>query len=60
MKLSAPRPTTFWIAVALGILSLIFKVVPFLWQLGLSGWLALMAFLILAAGNVLGGAAQTR
>ena len=53
MRLSAPRQFTFWIAVGFGILSIVFKVVHSLWLLGLAGWFAIIAFFILAAGNVL-------
>ena len=53
MKLTAPRQVTFWIAVAFGVLSIVFKVVHSLWLLGLAGWFAIIAFFILAAGNLL-------
>ena len=53
MKLSAPRQITFWIAVGFAILSIVFKVVHSLWLLGLAGWFAIIAFFILAAGNLL-------
>jgi hypothetical protein len=53
VKLSAPRQVTFWIAVAFGVLSIVFKVVHSLWLLGLAGWFAIIAFFILAAGNLL-------
>lgn len=55
MKLSAPKQITFWIAVALVVLGLIFKLVPSLSALGLAGWLILIGFVVLAAGNVLEG-----
>jgi uncharacterized membrane protein len=53
VKLSAPRQVTFWIAVGFGVLSSVFKVVHSLWLLGLAGWFAIIAFFILAAGNML-------
>ena len=53
MKLSAPRQITFWIAVGFGVLSIVFKVVHSLWLLGLAGWFAIIAFFILAAGNLI-------
>jgi hypothetical protein len=53
VKLTAPRQVTFWIAVAFGVLSIVFKVVHSLWLLGLAGWFAIIAFFILAAGNLL-------
>jgi hypothetical protein len=55
VKLSAPKQITFWIAVALAVLGLIFKLVPSLTVLGLAGWLILIGFVVLAAGNVLKG-----
>jgi hypothetical protein len=55
MKLSTPKQLTFWIAVALAVLSVIFKVLPALQNLGIAGWLALIAFVVLAAGNVVEG-----
>ncbi len=55
MQLSAPKQITFWISVVLAFLSVVFKVVPMLSALGLAGWLALLAFLVLAAGNVFQG-----
>lgn len=55
MKLSPPKQITFWIVVALAVLSVIFKIVPSLGTLGIAGWLALLAFLVLAAGNVFEG-----
>ncbi len=53
MQLSAPKQITFWIAVAFGALSLISKIVPALWDLGLAGWFALIGFAVLAAGNLI-------
>ena len=53
MKFSAPRPITFWIALGFGGLSILFKVVHSLWLLGLAGWFAIIAFFILAAGNLI-------
>ncbi len=55
MKLSAPKQITFWIAVGVAVLSVVFKLIPALNVLGLAGWLALLAFLVLAAGNVYPG-----
>ena len=55
MNLSAPKQITFWIAVALAVLGLVFKLVPTLSGLGLAGWLILIGFVILAAGNLLEG-----
>ncbi len=55
MNLSAPKQITFWIAVVLAVLSVVFKLVPSLSNFGVAGWLALIAFLVLAAGNVFEG-----
>jgi hypothetical protein len=55
MKLSAPKQLTFWIAVVFGVLSVIFKIVPALWLLGLAGWFAIIGLFILIAGNVIEG-----
>jgi hypothetical protein len=51
MKLTAPKQITFWIAVAIAVLGIIAKfVLP-----GYGGWLALIAFVVLAAGNLFEG-----
>ncbi len=55
MNLSAPKQITFWVAVVLAVLSIVFKLVPPLSGIGIAGWLALIAFLVLAAGNVFEG-----
>jgi hypothetical protein len=55
MNLSTPKQITFWIAVVLAVLGVVFKLVPGLTNLGVAGWLALVAFLVLAAGNVFEG-----
>ncbi len=48
--LSAPKQVTFWIAVAFAVVGVIAKLVPSLGRLGISGWLVLIGFVILAAG----------
>jgi hypothetical protein len=53
MKLSPPKQITFWIAVALAVVGVIFNFVP-----GLTGfaiWLVLVAFILLALGNLIHG-----
>ncbi len=63
MKLNAPRQPIFWIAIGIAALGVLAKIVPTLWQLGISGWLGLTAFAVLAAGNLYEGfrpAEQTR
>jgi hypothetical protein len=52
MKLSAPRQVTFWIAVAFAVIGVITKLVPSVSRAGVSGWLVLIGFVILAAGNL--------
>ena len=52
MKLSAPKQITFWIAVALAVIGVIVKLVPSFSKFGLSGWLILIGFVVLAAGNL--------
>jgi flagellin-like protein len=48
MKLSAPKQITFWIAVALAVIGVILR----LMASSLGGWLILIAFVVLAAGNL--------
>ena len=50
--LSAPKQVTFWIAVAFAVVGVIAKLVPSLGRRGISGWLVLIGFVILAAGNL--------
>jgi len=50
-KLSAPKNTTFYVAAGLAIIALIgYFIASFS---GLAPWLMLVAFLVLAAGNLL-------
>jgi len=55
MKLSAPRHITFWIAVVVAILGLIANLITIPVLSGLSFWLVVLAFVILAAGNLFEG-----
>lgn len=55
MKLSAPKQLTFWIAVGFGVLSIVFKIIPALWLLGLAGWFAIIGLFVLVAANVFEG-----
>ena len=55
MKISAPKQITFWIAVALAVVGVILKLIPSLSTLGLSGWLILIGFVVLAAGCLVEG-----
>jgi len=50
-KLSAPKNTTFYVAAGLAVIALIgYFIASFS---GLAPWLMLVAFLVLAAGNLL-------
>jgi hypothetical protein len=55
LNLSAPKQLTFWIAVVIAVLGVIAKLVtiPLLSQQ--PGWLLLIAFVVLAAGNLVQG-----
>ena len=54
MKLSAPKQITFWIAVVIAVLGVITKL-AFPALSGYPGWLLLLAFVVLAAGNLIEG-----
>ena len=53
MKLSTPKQLTLWIAVALAVLGVIVKLLPFV--TGVGGWLVLIGFVVLAAGCLFEG-----
>lgn len=53
MKLSAPKNITFYIAVVLAVIALIGYFVASLGTI--APWLMLVAFIVLAAGNMLEG-----
>ncbi len=53
MRLSAPKKTTFYVAVVLALVALVAQFDVFLG--GYEFWLAFAAFVILAAGNYLKG-----
>lgn len=55
MNLSAPKQITFWIAVALAVIGVIAKLVPTLGISAYAGWLVIIGFAVLAAGNVFEG-----
>jgi threonine/homoserine/homoserine lactone efflux protein len=55
MNLSAPKQITFWLAVVVAVIGLIVKLVPTLSLSGYGGWLVLIGFVILAAGNLFEG-----
>ncbi len=53
MKLSAPKPITFWIAVVIAVLGVIAKLVTIPVLSGFPGWLLVIAFVVLALGNLI-------
>ena len=55
MKLSAPKQITFWIAVVIAVVGVIAKLVSIPVISGFPGWLLLVAFVVLAAGNLIEG-----
>jgi len=55
MKLSPPKQITFWIAVAIAALGVIAKLVTIPVLSGFPGWLLLIAFVVLALGNLIEG-----
>jgi len=55
MKLSAPKQITFWIAVVIAVLGGIAKLVSIPVLSRGPGWLVLIAFVVLAAGNLIEG-----
>jgi hypothetical protein len=52
MKLTAPKQITFWVAVAIVVIGVIAKLVTIPVISGYSGWLLLIGFIVLAAGNL--------
>ncbi len=55
MKLKAPKQVTFWVAVVIAVLGVIARLVTIPLLTGYSGWLLLIAFIILALGNLIEG-----
>jgi hypothetical protein len=53
MKLSAPKKNTFWIAIALAIVGLIFLFLPFVGAFAF--WILLIGFIILMLGSLIKG-----
>jgi hypothetical protein len=51
MRLSAPKQITFWIAVILAVIGVILSFVVGAW----AWWLVVVAFVLLALGNLLDG-----
>ena len=55
MQISAPKQITFWIAVVIAVVGLLAKLVTIPVLTGFAFWLVVIAFIILAAGNLLEG-----
>ncbi len=55
MRLSPPKQVTFWVAVVIALVGIVasFNVLPFL--TGFAFWIVVLAFVLLAAGNLLEG-----
>ena len=53
MKLSTPKTITFWIAVILAVLGVVFMFIPAVTSYAF--WLVLVGFIVLALGNLLNG-----
>lgn len=55
MKLSPPKHLTFWVAVVVAVLGVLANLVTLPLLSGFSFWLVVIAFVILAAGNLFEG-----
>jgi len=55
MKLSEPKVITFSIAILLGVLAMLSAVITIPLISGIAFWLLLVAFIILALGNLIKG-----
>ncbi len=55
MNLSAPKQTTFWVAVVLAVLGILAELITIPVLSGLAFWIVVLAFVILIIGNVAEG-----
>jgi len=55
MKLSAPKKIVFWVALVLAVIALLATLVGFDVPLLGAFWTAMVAFVLLALGNILKG-----
>jgi threonine/homoserine/homoserine lactone efflux protein len=55
MQISAPKQITFWIAVVIAVVGVLAKLVSIPVLSGLALWLVVIAFIVLAAGNLVEG-----
>jgi hypothetical protein len=55
MKLNAPKKTTWWVAVVLGVVGILANLVTIPFLSGIAFWLVVVAFVILALATYLKG-----
>jgi threonine/homoserine/homoserine lactone efflux protein len=55
MNLSEPKQITFWIAVVVAVIGVLAQLITIPVLSGLAFWLVVIAFIILAAGNLMEG-----
>lgn len=55
MNLSEPKKITFWIAVVVAVIGVLAQLITIPVLSGLAFWLVVIAFIILAAGNLMEG-----
>ncbi len=55
MTLSEPKQTTFWVAVILFVLGFLGELITIPFISGIAFWLVVLAFVVLAAGNLMKG-----
>jgi hypothetical protein len=55
MKLSAPKQITFWVAVVVAVVGVIASLVTIPVLSGIAFWIVVVAFVILALGNLIKG-----
>ncbi|MGD0173177.1 MAG: hypothetical protein ABSC61_01890 [Anaerolineales bacterium] len=55
MKLSAPKQITFWVAVVVAVVGVIASLVTIPVLSGIALWIVVIAFVILALGNLVEG-----
>jgi len=55
MTPKAPKQITFWIAVVIAVVGIVLKLVDVPSLSGYPGWVVLIAFVVLASGNLVKG-----
>ena len=53
MNLSAPKTTTFYVALVLGVLGVLGTLIPLGFVTGLAPWLVIAGFIVLVLGNTM-------